>query len=63
MPNRRRRNFSDPEAHAALALMHLEAGWREHPVSFGTWGVKPERRAIVAEEVDRLVKALRKGSN
>lgn len=57
-PVHRERNFSDIEAHAFIALLRREAGWRETDVVLASWGVKPEREQHLLDEADRLIRDL-----
>ena len=56
---RRARNFSDEEAHCAIAIMRYYAGWRKTPVREVKWGVREERVGLLHKEVARLIDAIR----
>lgn len=49
----RQRNFTDDEAHLAIALLRQRAGWRN--TERARWNVTADRRLRVRNEVDRLV--------
>jgi hypothetical protein len=54
-----RRRLSDKEAHAAIAVLRYQAGWRDSKPSLRFWGVTPEREPLVLEEAQRLANSLR----